>query len=230
MPTTQTVDDIDRLESVCRELDDLTLLYLSKLNQYTQSRTTTTHTLEKGFLDLAHAKYTMGAKTISHLSYDERMKAQVELSVDRGSSSTYTLTRPSAEVSAEDSEAVTSDDDQGLRQRKGTTKGQQKDSEEDDAKEHKADKPDSAKKEKKAAKTNHNPLHWFGLLVSPSLRTSQGHFQIATTHLVDLANLVHDLDTLDQQYEGLKNEKRQLLEQQSIDKTTAALASTTLVE
>jgi hypothetical protein len=47
MPTTQTVDDMDRLESVCRELDDLTLLYLDKLNQYTQSRTATTHTLEK---------------------------------------------------------------------------------------------------------------------------------------------------------------------------------------
>jgi hypothetical protein len=99
--------------------------------------------------------------------------------VDRGSSSTYTLVRSSAEVSAEDSEAVTTDDEQGLRQRKGTTKGQQKDSEEEgDAKEHKADKPDSAEKEKKAVKTNRNPLHWFGLLVSPSLRTSQGHFQI----------------------------------------------------
>jgi hypothetical protein len=101
------------------------------------------------------------------------------------------LIRPSAEVSVEDSEAVTTDDEQGLRQRKGTatTKGQQKDSEEeeeddDDAKEHKADKPDSAKKEKKAAKTNRNPLHWFGLLVSPSLRTSQGHFQIGNVKKV----------------------------------------------
>lgn len=93
------------------------------------------------------------------------------------------MIKPSAEVSAEDSEVVTADDEQGLRQRKGatTTKGQQKDSEEeeeDDSKEHKADKQDSAKKEKKAVKTNRNPLHWFGLLVSPSLRTSQGHFQI----------------------------------------------------
>lgn len=33
----------------------------------------------KGFLNLAHAKYTMSARTVSHYSYDERMKAILQV-------------------------------------------------------------------------------------------------------------------------------------------------------
>ncbi|KAI8081543.1 uncharacterized protein BX664DRAFT_268977 [Halteromyces radiatus] len=69
----------DPLNGVCKELDRLTLSYLTILNQYTQDRAAISSELQKGFLDLAHAKYTMGAKTISHFSYDERMKAQIQM-------------------------------------------------------------------------------------------------------------------------------------------------------
>lgn len=36
---------------------------------------------------------------------------------------------------------------------------------------------------KMPTKANGDPLHWFGLLVSPSLRTSQDHFQTGKTGL-----------------------------------------------
>ncbi|KAI8339687.1 hypothetical protein BC941DRAFT_421177 [Chlamydoabsidia padenii] len=214
MGTTTILDDDARLEKVCKELDDLTLLYLSKLNQYTQSRVATSDALQKGYLDLAHAKYTMGAKAISHLSYDERMKAQVDLLVNHNNQSPYTLTR----LPAKDDKESTDKDDSGLRQRK--EKGQTKDT--DSVTENKGAK-------KKVVKVNGNPLHWFGLLVSPSLRTCQNHFQAATTHLVDLANMVHDLNGMEQQYQTLKEEKSKLLGQQ-LDKTTVSLSKATIVE
>ncbi|CAO3595554.1 unnamed protein product [Absidia cylindrospora] len=81
------------------------------------------------------------------------------------------------------------------------------------------------KVEKKAAKTNGNPLHWFGLLVSSSLRTSQNHFQTATTHYIDLANLIHELEIMEQQYQSLKKKKQDLMDQQ-LQKDTATMTAT----
>ncbi|KAI8081542.1 uncharacterized protein BX664DRAFT_195937 [Halteromyces radiatus] len=69
-------------------------------------------------------------------------------------------------------------------------------------------KPTNKKKGNKVNKVNGNPLHWFGVLVSPSLRTSQEHFQTALTHLIDMANLVHDIENLEQQYKALKKDKQ----------------------
>lgn len=84
------------LDAVCKELDALALDYLQKIDEYTQLWRHTSSTLQqvfiyilsvafadkrsiKGFLQLAHAKYTMGSNTISKCSYDERMKAQIRV-------------------------------------------------------------------------------------------------------------------------------------------------------
>ncbi|KAI8079139.1 hypothetical protein BDF21DRAFT_340362 [Thamnidium elegans] len=66
-------------ESICEELDTLALDYLTVLNEYTHAWKNTGNEFQQGFLDLAHAKYTMGARTISHYSYDERMKALLQV-------------------------------------------------------------------------------------------------------------------------------------------------------
>ncbi|ORX62682.1 hypothetical protein DM01DRAFT_174887, partial [Hesseltinella vesiculosa] len=71
------------LEETCQQLDSLALTYLAKMNEYTLERHAVAKELEKGFLDLAHAKYTMGAKTISHLSYDQRMKAHLQVNTQQ---------------------------------------------------------------------------------------------------------------------------------------------------
>ncbi|KAI9303616.1 hypothetical protein BJ944DRAFT_165124 [Cunninghamella echinulata] len=74
-----TISNDEQLEAIYNKLDALTVTYLTKLNQYTLNRNTSSDRLQKGFMDLAHAKYTMGAKTISHYSYDERMKAKLQM-------------------------------------------------------------------------------------------------------------------------------------------------------
>ncbi|KAI8355699.1 hypothetical protein BD560DRAFT_335795 [Blakeslea trispora] len=66
-------------ESVCKELDALTVSYFDKLSEYNQQWTKAGESLQKGFVDLAHAKYTMGPRTISQFSYDERMKALLQV-------------------------------------------------------------------------------------------------------------------------------------------------------
>lgn len=44
------------------------------------------------------------------------------------------------------------------------------------------------KKNKKKIKKSRDPLHWFGLFVSPSLRTSQDHFKTGKTYFLYIHN------------------------------------------
>ncbi|KAG0766018.1 hypothetical protein G6F57_000687 [Rhizopus arrhizus] len=69
-------------KSVCEELDALTVSYLSILEEYREQWKEISSELQEGFLELAHAKYTMGTKVISHYSYDTRMKAILEVEID----------------------------------------------------------------------------------------------------------------------------------------------------
>lgn len=90
-------------------------------------------------------------------------------------------------------------------------------------------KPKKAKQVKK--KIDRNPLHWFGILVPSSLRTSQQHFKtgnkgicnhlplaaflmispIVVTQIVEEANLVNRLSTLEERFEELQKEKERIL-------------------
>ncbi|KAI8074044.1 hypothetical protein BC940DRAFT_79077 [Gongronella butleri] len=203
----------DSLQSISQKLDTLSLAYLSKMNDYAHQRSAVAKELQKGFLDLAHAKYTMGAKTISHFSYDERMKAQVRVGQ-----------HDSDDDDKEDKSGHTANDDtfneffiqrtddatnKTLRQRK-TNRGEvwvQKEPQDDeDQQEWELDEKKSGKKSTKV-RANNDPLHWFGLLVSPSLRTSQDHFKKALPHIVEIANMVRQLEVLEKQYKDLEAKK-----------------------
>ncbi|KAI8973012.1 hypothetical protein BDB01DRAFT_729728 [Pilobolus umbonatus] len=70
---------MSQYEIVCEELDDLTISYLNKLSEYTQQWTETSREFQEGYMDLAHAKYTMGTTTVSRYSYDKRMKASLQV-------------------------------------------------------------------------------------------------------------------------------------------------------
>lgn len=79
------------------------------------------------------------------------------------------------------------------------------------------------KQEKKVKKTNKDPLHWFGLFVSPSLRTSQKSFKlgkwlifccklinrvfIATEKLIDQVNTIIELKEMEERYHDLLESK-----------------------
>lgn len=84
---------------------------------------------------------------------------------------------------------------------------------------------------RKKATGKRDPLHWFGLLVSPSLRFSQDHFKtgqsnrvansitcihtrspsiLATVLLIDQMNSIIELDKLEAKYRSLEAKKSQL--------------------
>jgi hypothetical protein len=67
----------------------------------------------------------------------------------------------------------------GLRQRtENETEWMQRKDLKTGKEEYEMDEKKPVKKVRKMpTKANGDPLHWFGLLVSPSLRTSQDHFQ-----------------------------------------------------
>ena len=83
------------------------------------------------------------------------------------------------------------------------------------------------KKNKKKIKKSGDPLHWFGLFVSPSLRTTQEHFKsgkmnnkalsmrmliyiymyLVTEQLVNQVNRIHELQSMEKRYHQLQEEK-----------------------
>ncbi|KAG2211547.1 hypothetical protein INT46_006563 [Mucor plumbeus] len=192
-------------ESICEELDSLSISYLTKLNEYTQQWKETGNQFQKGFLDLAHAKYTMGARTISHFSYDERMKAILQVEIDdQDKIHSKTLTPP---VKSKQ----TLDKKEGLRKRNIHEPEKKKNSEwvavEDKPQNDNDDIELDEKKNKKKIKKSCDPLHWFGLFVSPSLRTTQEHFKSVTEQLVNQVNRIHELESMEKRYHQLQEEK-----------------------
>ncbi|KAF1799311.1 hypothetical protein FB192DRAFT_1132176 [Mucor lusitanicus] len=72
------------------------------------------------------------------------------------------------------------------------------------------------KKNKKKIKKSGDPLHWFGLFVSPSLRTSQEHFKSATEQLVDQVNRIRELQAMEKRYHQLQEEKLAIKLQETV--------------
>ncbi|CEI98285.1 hypothetical protein RMCBS344292_12397 [Rhizopus microsporus] len=68
-------------------------------------------------------------------------------------------------------------------------------------------KDDSKDESNDTKMKNHDPLYWFGLLVSPSLRTSQKHFSLATERLIDQVNRIKELRELEIKYKELMEKK-----------------------
>ncbi|KAG2203277.1 hypothetical protein INT47_000197 [Mucor saturninus] len=188
-------------ESVCEELDGLALSYLNILNEYTHQWKDAGNEFQQGFLDLAHAKYTMGARTISHYSYDERMKALLQVEIEDSNDITLKHVLPPIKVPDNKNE--------GLRKRHESAK--KKNSEwvqtEDNSFSDNDDIELDEKKNKKKIKKSGDPLHWFGLFVSPSLRTSQDHFKTATEQLIHQVNRVNQLKYIEKRYHELQEEK-----------------------
>ncbi|CEI88821.1 hypothetical protein CU097_001918 [Rhizopus azygosporus] len=171
----------DNYEMTCQELDAITLTYLSKLEEYMQVCNETANHFQQGFLDLAHAKYTMGTRTISRYSYDSRMKASLKVEIENDL------------VCVMDDNKEKEEQVEGLRNRHQKEQIQSKDDSKDESNDTK--------------KKNRDPLYWFGLLVSPSLRTSQKHFSLATERLIDQVNRIKELRELEIKYKELMEKK-----------------------
>lgn len=195
-------------ESVCEELDSIALTYLTKLNEYTHQWKDTSNEFQQAYLDLAHAKYTMGARTISHYSYDERMKASLQVELEEDSDQlVLKKVEPSQKPQEKDSNKT---DKEGLRKRHEPPKRKNSDWVQIDEKSSLSSDNDEIEldeKKNKKIKKNGDPLYWFGLFVSPSLRSSQTHFKTAAEQLIHQVNRINELKSLEKRYQELQEEK-----------------------
>ncbi|KAI9318046.1 hypothetical protein BX666DRAFT_1934276 [Dichotomocladium elegans] len=204
-------NDENELVSVCEKLDALALEYLDKMEAYSHIRDRASEHFQQGFLHLAHAKYAMGTSKISSLSYDGRMKAQIRVCHDDKTGLISFMDGPLEESKDDEEQKIESTPVTATvrpRRRKNVA---QKDV--DDKENEQPGTPTQPSPETKKKTTTKNPLHWFGLFVSPSLRISQTHFVKATHELLDHVNCLKDLAQLEKQYLALAEQKKLLLKQ-----------------
>ncbi|EHB06076.1 Coiled-coil domain-containing protein 115 [Heterocephalus glaber] len=131
------------------------------------------------------ARYVMGTKSVGPLQYPSCMEPRVfvRASENQDTMQTFRLVRADAQTpeEVEPREAA-------LRRRKGPNK--------------------SPEPELSAAPQD--PLNWFGILVSHSLRQAQASFQDALQLAADIASLQIHIDWCQNQSQGLREKLRQL--------------------
>ncbi|KAG2175563.1 hypothetical protein INT43_001210 [Umbelopsis isabellina] len=204
------------LKTVCEKLDSIALQYLEEADALTALKREIGNEFAKGSLDLGHAKYTMGASKLSRYSYDERMKSLYEV-YDTGYDEKH-ISEDLDKLSLRHRAKNVTDDD-GL-----CTNPKLEDSAKADQMIEKGSNTNPvAKPTKKKKVIDRDPLHWFGLLVSPSLRTSQQHFKSVIAKCIQQANHEYKLANLEAQYKALQQEKLQII--QEIERSAKALKS-----
>ncbi|XP_004836041.1 coiled-coil domain-containing protein 115 isoform X2 [Heterocephalus glaber] len=168
-----------------KELDSLLLQLLRDLEELEAKRVALNTRVEEGWLLLAKARYVMGTKSVGPLQYPSCMEPRVfvRASENQDTMQTFRLVRADAQTpeEVEPREAA-------LRRRKGPNK--------------------SPEPELSAAPQD--PLNWFGILVSHSLRQAQASFQDALQLAADIASLQIHIDWCQNQSQGLREKLRQL--------------------
>ncbi|RUS19427.1 hypothetical protein BC937DRAFT_87500 [Endogone sp. FLAS-F59071] len=202
MPTATASELVD----IASRLDDLFLEYLDLVGDYVEQWKTVEKAMNQGFLDLAHAKYTMGTSKIGRLSYDQRTKAKSRVIIDPTN-----ITHPFSLTLTSSTTASTYAPDPnplefGLRKRT-TTKDPTPSS--DDSPPSSDVSPPSSKA---TSPGDRDPLHWFGVLVSPSLRSAQGHFKQILPDVIEQSNARARILQLESRIKELKEEKRAVIE------------------
>ena len=192
------------------QLDALWEKHLTLLDSYHQAQQQIARHFSSGFFDLAQATFKSTTRVrYGQEYYDDRMQAttRFEASVDNKDVSHLALKpndtpSPSTKHSdKESSEKSTNSKDEPNKQRQEEKPDQQ---EEKDKSEEQEDKPDD--KERTHTKVR-DPLHWFGILVPPSLRAFQKSFKSAIHDpVIDAANSAQALRRVDMDIRKLRKD------------------------
>nr|CAG8452560.1 10358_t:CDS:2 [Entrophospora candida] len=200
------------MHELCDKLDDVLLEYFSFISNYQEQWKQINTELENGFLQLAHAKYTMGSGRITQNQYDERMKASTRVLISKvetavtdtsnlinsSNEHNYTLINydkfSEDDVDDSDKIIIKNTTSSTLRQRslKSTNKEEME---------------DSGIKKSSKIKVNKNPLNWFGILVPSTLRDTQKHFKQALVSMVMIINIHNKILEKENEYKHLKQQK-----------------------
>ncbi|KAF4173945.1 hypothetical protein CNMCM8694_002242 [Aspergillus lentulus] len=200
--------------------------YLLLLDQHQKLQADLAKKLSSGFFSLAHANYTCPpGRRYGADYYDERMKAIRRMAIR----SPPCVEEEKIMDGAEDAPQgeCPPDEYRQIFAIDGTTNNQQVEEPETSEDKEEADSevdnthqvntsatsdPDSATSESNSSKERSrfsDPIHWYGILVSPSLRSAQKSFTEAVEqHLPKLASVVVEMQTVEREIERLRSRLR----------------------
>ncbi|XP_030403125.1 coiled-coil domain-containing protein 115 [Gopherus evgoodei] len=193
--------------ALSQELDERLLHLLGALETLQGKRDEFNSRVEQGWFSLSKSRFAMGCKSVSALQYGAHMEPLVRVCASQGEGGQVAFQvipewNPSTEA-AEGSPAVEEigPQDQVLRQRKGPGKTA-------------APGPPlgpAPKSDSQRGALSQDPLTWFGILVSQSLRQAQSSFKEGILLAGEIASLQSDIEVTQAQYRALLERKRQLL-------------------
>jgi hypothetical protein len=181
------------VEELRDQLDALWEKHLILLDSYHQAQQQIASHFSRGFFDLAQATF----KSTTRVRYGQEYTPHLALKVNDTPSPS---TKPSDKGATEKSPVFNEESDKKDQEDKPEEQGQN-------------DKPDESKKEdkpedkEKTLNKVRDPLHWYGILVPPSLRSSQKSFNFAIhSPVIDAANSAQALHRVDMDIRKLRKD------------------------
>ncbi|KAK0061384.1 coiled-coil domain-containing protein 115 isoform X1 [Biomphalaria pfeifferi] len=213
------------MEVISQQLDDTVLEIFDVLEHLYEAQDKLAQLMKHGFLNMSRARKSMGVKNVSaDQIIRANILASVKVSVDED------LIQPSSEEEVGERELfqmlqnvekkideqdkttppVTSSDSSSGPRKRHTEKSSKSDPDKQDKENGTKAAPqvESSEESDISNRVVTNSLSLFGILVPPTLRASQKHFNDSLKVCVELANLKHRLHILKLKYRDLYEKKK----------------------
>ncbi|XP_064643306.1 coiled-coil domain-containing protein 115-like [Lineus longissimus] len=212
-------------KSVCKQLDVLTNKYFETLETLLKTRSEFSETLKSGFFMMSKARYSMGAKSVGALQYnDNDMTARYLVQVAEDNAEDHKLEIVNGQNLPKESKARPVIENIGAQHQRGQlrkrTMGKNDEGTGKDG--DLSGLPDiqnmniSGENDEGTDKRScdnlkwKDPITWFGVLVPQSLRQSQKDFQRGIEMCGDIVNLQEQLLSLKDDFHKLAAQKKLL--------------------
>ncbi|EAW21905.1 uncharacterized protein NFIA_070760 [Aspergillus fischeri NRRL 181] len=177
--------------------------YLLLLDQHQKLQADLAKKLSSGFFSLAHANYTCPpGRRYGADYYDERMKAIRKMAI---------RSPPCAEKQKNMNGIFAIDEttnDQRVEEPETSKDKEEADTEVDNTRQVSPSATSESDSSKERPRFS-DPIHWYGILVSPSLRSAQRTFTEAVEqYLPKLASVVVEMQTVEREVERLRSQLR----------------------
>ncbi|CAI2166039.1 1502_t:CDS:2 [Funneliformis geosporum] len=219
----------EQMKEICTKLDKVLLEYMDLISIYQENWQKISKDLEGGYLQLAHAKYTMGPGRLSQNQYDGRMQAVtrslisgVEEEILKNHNYQFTLINwylVNDDIIPDESESNQNNNNSSTLRRRNINESE-------------TESDITTKTENSPKKQNiSDPIHWFGLLVPSTLKESQKYFKQSLVNMVALLNIRNEILMKEVQFKKLKKEKEIIMQEltkskESIDEGKKAQENT----
>lgn len=215
-----TKNDVQDYESICSELDRLSVLMLDAMKEYVDCKVMLENYIKTGSLHLAKARYIMGNKNVSSLQLptedcDILAQTRVSRAMQKSGSSeslVFELSRLSVKdepeangvkrrLSKANKECESNEKNETRSKNKSKhSKSTENLSSNDGKRSNHADESDQSPKVVSISK---DPMKWFGVLVPQNMKYAQSNFCTALDYVVQCANIQSEMNLIRSKYLAL---------------------------